>query len=84
MSNEPLALDEYLKRHSIEKGDEYSHTRIGDKSSKIYAGSYLIKNSDDFKFSSNSWNSIFVALTDNLNVGFGCTFFHNIFVMNSL
>ena len=47
MSNEPLALDEYLKRHSIEKGEEYSHTRIGDKSSKIAGGCYMIKNQED-------------------------------------
>ena len=48
MSNAPLALDEFLKRHSIEKGEEYSHTRIGDKTNKIAGGCYSIKNLDDF------------------------------------
>jgi len=58
MSIEPLALDEYLKRHSIEKGDEYSHTRIGDKTSKIFGGSYLIKNREDFI--TRYYNHVFV------------------------
>ena len=58
MSNAPLALDEYLKRHSIEKGEEYSHTRIGDKASKIAGGSYFIKNLEDFV--TRYYNHVFV------------------------
>ena len=48
MSNESLSFDEYLKRHLTEKGEEYSHTRIGDKAAKIMGGSYQIRNEEDF------------------------------------
>jgi len=58
MSIELISLEEYLKRHSIEKGDEYSHTRIGDRSSKIAGGSYMIKNHDEFL--AKYYNHVFV------------------------
>ena len=43
-----IPLDEYLRCNIIEKGKEYSHTRIGDKESKISGGCYYIKNETDF------------------------------------
>jgi P4 family phage/plasmid primase-like protien len=36
------SLGEFLKNHKAEKGGSYTHTRIGDKKSNIYAGSYNI------------------------------------------
>ena len=48
MSKESVTLTDYLKGHIIEKGDEYTHTRIGDKNSKISGGSYNIRNEKEF------------------------------------
>ena len=47
MSDRSNPFDDYLRRHIIEKGKEYSHTRIGDKA-KISGGSYYIENEIDF------------------------------------
>jgi len=58
MSYEILPLEDYLKRHILEKGEEYTHTRIGDKSLKISGGSYCIKNNKEFLKS--YYNSVFV------------------------
>ena len=49
MSNQNVPFDEYLKRQHIEKGQEYTHTRIGDKINKIGGGTYNIKNEKDFQ-----------------------------------
>jgi hypothetical protein len=48
MSLNTLPLEDYLKRHTLEKGEEHTHTRIGDKTLKIPGGSYVIKQQDDF------------------------------------
>jgi P4 family phage/plasmid primase-like protien len=48
MSNKNVTFNDYLKRQYIDKGEECTHTRIGDKSSKIFGGSYHIKNEKDF------------------------------------
>jgi P4 family phage/plasmid primase-like protien len=48
MSNTLLSFDEYLKRQYTDKGTDHTHTRIGDKSTKIKGGSYNIKNEEDF------------------------------------
>lgn len=58
MSYETIPLEDYLKRHILEKGEEYTHTRIGDKSLKISGGSYSIKNHDEFLKS--YYKSVFV------------------------
>ena len=50
-------MNEYLKRNSS-KGDNYTHTRIGDKNSKIYGGTYNII--DRFTFLDLYFNNIFV------------------------
>ena len=44
------SLGEYLKKHKAEKGGVYTHTRIGDKNSNIYAGSFNIPHSETKKF----------------------------------
>jgi P4 family phage/plasmid primase-like protien len=56
MSNDPF--HEYLKRHNIQKGDQYTHTRIGDKINKIFGGSYNIK--DETKFLEKYYKHVFV------------------------
>jgi len=48
MSNQLVTLEEYLKRKSIEKGGIFTHTRIGDKDSKISGGIYNIKDHEYF------------------------------------
>ena len=48
MLNQHVPFDEYLKRNQIEKGEKFTHTRIGDKDSKIIGGSYNIKDSSNF------------------------------------
>ena len=62
MTIEFLPLDDYLKRHTLEKGDEYTHTKIGDKPLKIPGGSYVIKNNSEFLKS--YYNSVFVQGKD--------------------
>jgi len=48
MSNHPVSFEEYIKRNHAEKGDTYTHTRIGDKESKITGGTYNIKDNGVF------------------------------------
>ena len=35
-------LDVFLQKHKIKRGEQYTHTRIGDKNSDIYGGAYFI------------------------------------------
>ena len=42
------SFNEYLKSNHIKKGQDYTHTRIGDKQSDINGGSYNIKNEKEF------------------------------------
>jgi len=39
---------DYLKTHTSSKGENYTHTRIGDKLLNIYGGSYNIQNLNEF------------------------------------
>ena len=48
MSNITVPFIEYLKRQHIEKGIPYTHTRIGDKESKISGGTYAILDENEF------------------------------------
>ena len=48
MSNINVPFIDYLKRHHIEKGTPYTHTRIGDKENKISGGTYSILDDDEF------------------------------------
>ena len=43
-----VPLNDYLKRHYIEKGVPHTHTRIGDKENKISGGSYSILDDEEF------------------------------------
>ena len=58
MSNLNVPFDEYLKRQYINKGDSYTHTRIGDKDSNIPGGSYSIK--DDAVFLEKYFTHVFI------------------------
>lgn len=40
-------LDNYLREHKTPAGEEFTHTRIGDKNLNIYAGSYKIGDTPD-------------------------------------
>ena len=42
MSNIKHQLSEFLKKHSVDKGAPYTHTRIPDKQLNIYGGKYFI------------------------------------------
>ena len=42
MSNIKHQLSEFLKKHSVDKGVPYTHTRIPDKQLNIYGGKYFI------------------------------------------
>ncbi len=48
MSTQRVSFNEYLKSKYIKKGEEYTHTRIGDKESEIAGGTYNIKDEDEF------------------------------------
>ena len=44
MSNSSNSFNEYIKRHHISKGQDHTHTRIGDKTTNITGGCYEILN----------------------------------------
>ena len=44
------ALAEFLNERKTEKGQPYTHTRIGDKNANVYAGAYAIKAEDENEF----------------------------------
>ena len=48
MSNPNESFSEYIKQQHINKGQEHTHTRIGDKISKISGGSYNIEDEKIF------------------------------------
>ena len=48
MSNQYEPLEEFLKKNTTEKGTLFTHTRIGDKDSKISGGLYNIKDKKSF------------------------------------
>ena len=41
-------LDHILKKFRVDKGNQFTHTRIGDKQSEIYGGLYNITNKEEF------------------------------------
>lgn len=53
------ALDKFLHSHKINKGEPYTHTRIGDKSLEIYGGAYFISISETKTFQKLYLNEIF-------------------------
>lgn len=48
MSKSNVPFGEYLKRFHNKKGEDYTHTRIGDKELKITGGAYIIKDRETF------------------------------------
>ena len=49
-----------LKSKTIEKGGQLTHTRIGDKETKIYGGSYMIPEKDMKSFMESYYEHVFV------------------------
>lgn len=47
-NNMNQSFDAYLKSHSSQKGEGFTHTRIGDNNLNIRPGSYTIENMDEF------------------------------------
>ena len=58
MCDQTVPFKDYLKRHYIEKGSAYTHTRIGNKENKISGGSYFI--SDDKMFLEKYYKHVFI------------------------
>ena len=49
----------FIKSRTIKKGDEHTHTRIGDKKLNIYAGAYNIENKDMKLFYKRYYSHVF-------------------------
>ena len=58
MSKTNVPFYEYIKQYNINKGESHTHTRIGDKETKIYGGSYCI--SDEKSFIDKYFQHVFV------------------------
>ena len=58
MTSKNSSLDNYLKSHVAGKGSSFTHTRIGDKTLKIYGGSYSIR--DNKQFIDTYFDKVFV------------------------
>ena len=58
MSNTTVTFEEYLKRKIVGKGEQFTHTRIGDKEFKISGGLYNIK--DESIFLEKYYKNVFV------------------------
>ena len=43
-------MEDWLRSRKAAKGEEYTHTKIGDKALNIYAGTYNITEPDDKPF----------------------------------
>jgi len=58
MTSKHRSFDDYLNSNSAGKGTAFTHTRIGEKSLKIYGGSYSIR--DNKKFIDTYFQKVFV------------------------
>jgi hypothetical protein len=54
----PNTFIDYLRNHISKKGEEFTHTRIGDKDLNIYGGSYYFDNENQFL--NHYYNNVFV------------------------
>jgi len=54
----PNTFIDYLRNHISKKGEEFTHTRIGDKDLNIYGGSYYFDNEEQFL--NHYYNNVFV------------------------
>lgn len=54
------SLENYLRTHNAVKGEGFTHTRIGDKSSNIFGGSYKINDSEWKSFMELYYQHVFV------------------------
>ena len=58
MSKKNVPFFEYIKQYNNNKGESHTHTRIGDKETKIYGGSYNI--TDEISFLERYFQHVFV------------------------
>jgi len=56
----PKTFDNLLRSYNAEKGETFTHTRIGDKNHNVYAGSYNIPNSELKTFMQQYYTNVFV------------------------
>ena len=54
-----LIFSDYLKKNKAEKGKTFTHTRIGDKTAGIYAGSFNIEKNTLPDFWKKYYNHVF-------------------------
>jgi P4 family phage/plasmid primase-like protien len=68
--------EQYIKNHTITKGDPYTHTRIGDPAQNIYPGSFYIPPEEQAEFMKKYYTYVFVNgkkeyLTEKQNIETG-------------
>lgn len=54
------SIDEFLRNHNAVKGENYTHTRIGDKEQNLFGGSYNIPNELWKDFMKNYYQHVFI------------------------
>ena len=69
-------FETYLRNHTAKKGEQYTHTRIGDTKLNIYAGSYNIPLEEENEFLKKYYKYVFVNghkeyLTEKQNIESG-------------
>lgn len=69
-------FETYLRNHTAKKGEQYTHTRIGDTKLNIYAGSYNIPLEEENEFLKKYYKYVFVSghkeyLTEKQNIESG-------------
>ena len=60
-SHKQSSLDNYLRTHNAVKGESFTHTRIGDKTSNIFGGSYKINDSEWHSFMELYYQQVFAS-----------------------
>jgi P4 family phage/plasmid primase-like protien len=59
MTSTPDSFEHYLNSKKAEKGGAFTHTRIGDKSARIFGGSYLLADEDLKAFMERYYRHVF-------------------------
>lgn len=60
-AQKPSSLDNYLRTHNAVKGETFTHTRIGDKNSNIFGGSYKINDNEWSTFMEHYYQHVFAS-----------------------
>ena len=69
-------FEQYIKNHTVAKGETYTHTKIGDPKQNIYAGSFFIPPEEEADFIKRYYKYVFVNgkkeyLTEKQNIETG-------------